>query len=191
ERHVPEREHRRLRRQEAQRRAQARRLLRREVPLDGRRQRRGAEPEEPLRLALQPLREPRGSVLHPSIGGEPPGKLLGSFFRLELRELERLLREEAASLELEQRSDQDEELPARGQVEAGPVLQPLAEREHDLRDIDLRKLELLAEHQRQQQVERPLEGVEVKLELTHDHGRETSDVTGRDLWAQPSPGRWA
>src|SRR5262249_56340881 len=113
------------------------------------------EPEEPLRLALQPLREPRGGVLHPSIVGEPPGQLLGSFFRLELRKLERLLREEAASLELEQRCDQDEELPARVQVEAAPVLQPLAERKHYLRDIDLRKLPLLAQHHPHHQLEPP------------------------------------
>ena len=41
--------------------------------------------------------------------------------------------------------------------------------ELDLRDVDLAQLELLLEHERQQQVERALERVEVELQLADDH----------------------
>src|SRR6185312_1999031 len=164
-----ERERRRLGRKQAQRGAEALRLLLSELPLHTRRQRSGAEPEEPLRFSVEPLREPRRRLLHPAVVGQAPSQLLGGLLRLELRELQRFLRKEAASLQLQESRDQDEELPTCVKVQTAALLQSLAESEHDHRDIDLRELELLAKHQRQQQVERSLEGVEIQLELAHDH----------------------
>ena len=43
----------------------------------------------------------------------------------------------------------------------------LDEAHDDARDVDVGELELLLQHERQQQVEGALEGVEVQLELTH------------------------
>ena len=41
-------------------------------------------------------------------------------------------------------------------------------------EVDVAQVELLLEDERQQQVERPLEGVEVELELPDDHARDPS-----------------
>ncbi len=49
--------------------------------------------------------------------------------------------------------------------------QPLDERDDDRGDVDLGEVELLAQDERQEQVERPLEGVQIQLELAHDHRR--------------------
>src|SRR5205807_8500466 len=80
-----------------------------------------------------------------------------------------------------------EELAARIQVQLAALCQPLDERNHDCRDVDLRRLELLFEYERQEQVERALERVEVELELAHDHARETRARSGRDPSGSPSP----
>src|SRR5207245_5340783 len=101
---------------------------------------------------------------------------------------ELLLGEETTRLQLEQRRDQNQELPARIEIKPASLLQAIAKGQDDLGDVDLRELELLPEHKRQQQVERPLERVEVQLELAHDHGLQRSPATGRGPWARPSPG---
>ena len=150
------------------------RLLRRELQLDLRRERRRADPEEAVALGREPLAQPRRRLLHPPVLGEPPRELLGRRLRLELGELGRLLGEEAARLQLEQRRDEDEELAARLEVELVPLGEPLEEREHDAGDVDLAQVELVLEDERQQQVERPLERVEVELELPDDHAGDPS-----------------
>ena len=80
-----------------------------------------------------------------------------------------LVREERARLQLEQRRDEDEELAARLEVELLPLGQPLEEGGDDAREVDVPQVELLLEDEREQQVERPLERVEVELELPDDH----------------------
>ena len=46
--------------------------------------------------------------------------------------------------------------------------------EHDVGELDLQQVDLLAQHERQEQVERPAEDLEVELELGDGlgHGRE-------------------
>src|SRR5262249_61131871 len=109
--------------------------------------------------------------------------------RLELRQLEPPLREEPTRLQLEQRRHEHEELAAGVEIEPPLLLEALAEREHDLGDVDLGRLQLLSEHERQQQVERPLERIEVELELAHDHRRKATAATGRDPSTPPWPAR--
>ena len=76
-----------------------------------------------------------------------------------------LVRKEAARLELEQRRDQHEELAAGVEVELLPLGEPGDERDHDLGEVDLGERQLLPQHERQQQVERTLERVEIEVEL--------------------------
>ena len=78
-----------------------------------------------------------------------------------------------ARLQLEQRGDEHEELAARLEVELLPLGEPLEEGEHDPGHVDLAQLELVLQDERQQQVERALEGVEVELELPDDHAART------------------
>ena len=59
----------------------------------------------------------------------------------------------------------------------------------DVGEIDLEEVELLAQHQRQQQVERPGEDVEIQLEAVHGgrgHGAQATTRAGRAR--RPSPG---
>ena len=161
---------RRRRREQAQRRGELLRVLRRELPLRTRRERRRADAEVAVALAGQPLGEPDGRLLHPAVLGEPARELLGRLLGLELGELRLLVREERASLQLEQRRDQDEELAARLEVELVPLGEPLDEGDDDRGHVDLGRLQLLLQEQRQEQVEGTLERVEVQLELADDHG---------------------
>ena len=154
---------------------------------DARRERRGPEPEEAVALGLQPLGQPGRGLLRAPVLGEPARQLLGRLLGLELRQLGLLVREEPARLQLQQRRDEHEELAARLEVELVPLGEPLDEREHDPGHVDLGEVELLLQHERQEQVERALEGVEVQLELAHDHARNASGRAGRGPWGSPSP----
>ena len=143
-------------------------VLRPDPPLAARRKRRRPEPEEPVALAGQPFREPLGRTLDPPVFLKAARQLLRGLRRLEVLELGRR-REEAARLELEQRRDEHEELPARVQVELLALREPLDEREDDPRDVDLDQRQLLPQNEGQKQVEWPLERVEVEVELANTH----------------------
>ena len=164
------------------------RLLRRERHLDLRRERRRPEPEEPVALALEPVAQPAGRVLHPPVLGEPPRELLGGGLRLELGELRRLLREEPARLQLEQRGDQHEELAAGLEIELVALQQPLEEREDDPGHVELAQIQLVLQDEGQQEVERAFKCVEIELELPDDHGLNLPalpDAPTRDGHARP------
>ena len=132
----------------------------------------------------------RGRLLHAPVLGEAPRQLLGRLLRLELGELGLLVREERARLQLEQRGDQDEELPARLEIELVALGQPLDEGDDDRGHVDLGRLELLLQDERQEQVERALEGVEVQLEVAKPagHAAHASGAVGRGRAGRPSRG---
>src|SRR5205807_911341 len=96
-------------------------------------------------------------------------QLLGRLARIELDQLLLLARQQQTRLELEQRGDQHQELRRRLQLELALSLQVIDVRDHDLREVDLQQVDLLPEDQRQQQVERAREHVEVELEVDHAH----------------------
>src|SRR2546421_359264 len=188
--HVRERDLRRLLREHAQRPRERLGILRRELRGDLRRERRRAEAEVAVALGREPFAQPGRGLLRAPVLREPPRELLGGLLRLELGELGRLVREERPRLQLEERRDEHEELAARLEIELLPLGQPLEERGDDAREVDVAQVELLLEDQREQQVERPLERVEVELELSNDHAAERSAVTGRGPWGRPSASRW-
>ena len=137
--------------------------LRREPALGSRRERRRAEAEVEVAPFFEAPAQKLRRLLGAPVLGEAPGELLGGLLGLELGELGLLLREHRARLQLEQRGDEDEELAAGVEVELASFGEMLDEGDHDLGEIDLLERQLLAEHERQQQVERPLERVEVQL----------------------------
>ena len=161
---------RRRRREHAERGGELLGLLLGELALGPRRERRRAEPEEEVAALVEPVAQQLRRLLRAPVLGEPAGELLGGLLGLELGELGVLLREHRARLQLEQRGDQDEELAAGVEVELAAVGEVLDERDHDLGQVDLAERQLLAEHQRQQEVERPLERVEVQLEFADGQG---------------------
>src|SRR4029450_3830650 len=93
-----------------------------------------------------------------------------------------------AGLDLQQRGDQDQELAARIEVDLVARREVLDERDDDVRDVDLGRLELLLEDEGEEEVERALERVEVQLEVANRrrHGGESSRAVGRARPARPS-----
>ena len=156
----------------------------------GGRERRRPETEEAVPARPQPLGEPARRLLGVAVLGEPPGELLGRLLGLELRELGVLAREQPARLQLEQRGDQHQELAAGVEVELLPLGEPLDERDHDLRQVDLGERQLLPQDERQQQVERPLERIEVEVEPADQgrrrHAAQASRASGRGPSGWPS-----
>ncbi len=119
-------------------------------------------------------------MLHAAVLGEAPGQLLGGLLRLELGKLRLLVREQVARLELEQRRDQDEELAARVEIELVAISEALHEGDDDSRHVDLGRLNRVLEQKRQQEVEWPLECIEVQLEIADGAGHERTLAPGPD-----------
>jgi hypothetical protein len=114
---------------------------------------------------------------HPAAGAAEAGvlehplqQLLGGLGRCQLVKLVEHLRarQHQPRLELEQRRDQHQELGRRLEVELALGLQVIDVGDHDLGQLDLQQVELLAQDQGQQQVERAREDVEVQLQPVHD-----------------------
>ena len=119
-------------------------------------------------------------MLHPAVLGEAPRELLGGLLRLELGELGLLFGEQVPGLQLEQRRDQDEELAAGVEIELVALGEPLDERDDDPGHVDLRRLDRVLEQERQEEVERPLERIEVQLEIADGAGHGRTLAPGSD-----------
>ena len=132
-------------------------------PSQRRRQRRRAVQDGLLGLAQRG--EVPARAAEARVGEHPLQQLLGRLGRHQLVELVDLLaRQHQPRLELEQRRDQDEELGRGLEVELVAGLEMVDVGEHDLGQLDLEQVELLAQDEREQEVERPGEDVEVQLE---------------------------
>ena len=100
---------------------------------------------------------------------QPREQLLGRLAGVELDQLLLLAGQHQPRLQLEQRGDQDEELGRRLELELAALLEVVDVGDHDLGEVDLEQVDLLAQDQRQQQVERTREHVEVELEVADAH----------------------
>ena len=149
----------------------------------------GPSAEEEVAALVEAPAQPVRGLLRAAVLGEAARQLLGGLLGLELGELGVLVREHRARLQLEQRADQDQELAAGVEVELAALGEVLDERDDDLGEVDLPQRQLFAEDEREEEVERPFEGVEVQLELADgQHRRQGTAVTGRGSWGSPSPG---
>ena len=119
-------------------------------------------------------------MLHAPVLGEAAGQLLGRLLRLELGELGLLVGEEVPRLQLEQRGDQDEELAAGVEIELVALGESLDERDDDAGHVDLGRLDRVLEQERQEEVERALERVEVQLEIADGTGHGRTLAPGSD-----------
>ena len=169
--------------QPAERRAQHRRV----VGLLGRGQRRAAQRLRQRRRAVQealpvvvavrqvPARTAEARVLQ-----HPLQQLLGRLGGRELVELGQLLaRQHQPRLELQQRRDQHQELRRGLQVQQLGGLEVVQVGDDDVGQLDLEQVDVLAQDQREQQVERPREHVEVQLQAMHRGGHETAKARRR------------
>ncbi len=145
---------------------QARGLL-----LDERRRRpwrpvgRRARAEDAQACCRTPLREPLRGPLETLILGEAQRELLGRALGVELLLVFGVGIDEQPGLQLTQRRDEHEELRKRLEIDLLSAFDPRKVRQHDVDDRNLDELELLAQHEGEQQVERPRERVEVEVEL--------------------------
>src|SRR6185295_13194131 len=138
--------------------------------------------------------EPGGRLFHPAIFREAPRELLGCFLGLELTELCRFVREQRARLQLEERRDEHEKLTACLEIELVSRCHVLDESENDRRDVDVARLELLLQEQREKQVERSFERIELEIQLSdgrRKHAREASRAAGRACLSAPSAPPWS
>ena len=125
---------------------------------------------------LLPRRPERaGGVAELAVADEPLEQLTRRLVRVQILELlfDILLQQEAR-LHLEQRGDEHHELRGRVEVELAGVGEMDDVLSDDPRDADLPDVDLVTQDQRDQQVERSVEDVEVELE---HHGR-CSDGAG-------------
>jgi hypothetical protein len=105
-------------------------------------------------------------VLEAPVLGEARRELGGRLLGVELVELVVVRGDEEPGLELAERGHEHEELGDRGEVELSLDLgQPLGVAEHDRRDGHLDELELVAQDEGEQEVERPGKGVEIEVEV--------------------------
>ena len=127
-----------------------------------RRRRRAEDAQAGLAAAL---RQPLRGALETLILGEPRRELLGGALGADLLLVLVVGVDEQARLELAQRRHQDEELGERLEVDLVGALELAEVGQHDVDDRHLDQLELVAQHEREQQVERARERVEVEIEL--------------------------
>ncbi len=99
----------------------------------------------------------------------PREQLLGGFAGLEVVEVLVGAREHEPRLELEQRGDEHEELGRDLEVELAAALEVVEVGEHDVGELHLEQVDLLAQDERQQEVERTREDLEVELERGDGH----------------------
>ena len=104
-----------------------------------------------------------GRAAEAAVLEQPREQLLDRLLRLEVEALHLLARQHQARLQLQQRGDQDQELGRRLEVELAARLEALDVGEHDLGEVDLEQVDLLVQDQRDEQVERPLEDVEIEM----------------------------
>jgi len=106
-----------------------------------------------------------GDVLELAVAHESFEEALGGFVGVEVLELLLdLLLEEEARFHLQKRGDQHHELRGRVEVELAAVRELEDVLSDDARDAHLPDVDLVLEDQRDEQVERPVEDVEVELE---------------------------
>ncbi len=101
----------------------------------------------------------------------PREQLLGGLLGLDVEQLLLLAAQHQPRLQLQQRGDQHDELGRRLEVELAALLEVVEVGEHDVGERQLEQVDLFAQDERQQQVERAAEDVEVELERGEAHGR--------------------
>src|SRR6185369_323947 len=90
--------------------------------------------------------------------------------------------------ELAECRDQHQELGDSLEVEVARLAEVVNVGDHDLPERHLRQRDLLAQQDREQQVERPLEDVEVEIELgDRGHARNSRGRQGGFRYAGPTP----
>ena len=182
ERHVAERHGRWRDGERTQRSAERFGILRRKAALDAWRERSRPDAEPAILLGAEALEEPGGasfmrrysasrlaSSSAASSGSSSPSSAASSGKR-------------ARALSSSSADTRTRNSPHASRSSSSRSARTLDEREDDGGDVDLPRLELLLQEQRQEKVERPFEGIELELELADGHGlhaQEASHAAGR------------
>ena len=137
-------------------------------PTQSGRNRRGPEPD--AALPVKQVGEVCGG--RPIALGlqHPRQQLLQRLLWCQLQQLLLVARQHQARLQLQQRRDQHQELGGELQVQLTAGLEHVEIAQHDVCEIDLEQIHLVPQDERQQQVERPGEDLEVQLEISDMKG---------------------
>ena len=163
----------RHRQQAAERPAERRRVPDRAVDVL---ERPAAKADRQRRLAVADLRLVGEAILE--VVGRPPvaarlehprEQLLGGLARLELEQLVVLAGQHQPGLELEQGGDEHDELGRRLEIELAASLEEVEVGDDDLGQLELEQVDDVAQDERQQQVERAAEDLQIELELGQQH----------------------
>jgi hypothetical protein len=122
-------------------------------------------------LRIEPRAQVLGRLAIAVVLEHPREQLLRRLDGLDVEAVVVVGGEHQPRLQLEQRGDQDEELGGRLEIELTGSLEVLDVGQHDLRQVDLEQVDLLPQHERQEQVERPVEDLEVEVERGDGHRR--------------------
>ena len=110
----------------------------------------------------------------------PREQLLGGLAGLEILEQVRVVAgQHQPRLQLQQRRDQHQELGRDLEIELAARLEHVEVGDDDVGQLDLEQVDLLAQDERQEQVERTREDLEIELQLGDDHALERSARPGR------------
>ena len=90
-------------------------------------------------------------------------QLLGRLAGLELVQLVVGARQHEARLQLQQRRDQHEELGGDLEIEVATSVEVVEVRDHDLGELDFEQVDLLAQHEREEQIEGTREDLEIQF----------------------------
>ena len=145
-----------------------------------RRQRRGAEAMAVL--VGQPVGQVLGRAAVAARLEHARQQLLGRLAGLEVEQLVLLARQHEPRLELQQGRDEQQELGGRLEIELAAALEEVEVAQDHVGQLDLEQVDLLAQDEREQQVERPGEDLEVELEVGNErrrHARHRSERSGR------------
>ena len=132
----------------------------------------GRERRRPVPVADlhgQPLVHPAGGRAVARVLEHPREQLVGRLLGRHVESVLLVARQHHARLELEQRRDQHEELGRGLQVQLASGLEVVDVGQDDLGQVDLEQVHLLAQYEREQQIERPLEDLQVEIERCQLH----------------------
>ena len=127
-------------------------------------QRRRPVAEDAATNLIQPITEPLCGGLGTGVFGKAGGEFFSRLLRIR-HVVDFVRREQQTDLEFQERGNQDEELAGALQIDLALLLDLREVPQANVGDGDLAEIDDVAQHKRQQQVKRPAEGLEIKIEL--------------------------
>src|SRR3984957_6552338 len=125
-------------------------------------------------LGLEQLQQMRRGRAIATRLQHPLKQLLGRLSGLDVEQLSAVLGDNQTRLQFQQRRDQHDEFSGGLQVKLAATLEVIEVGEHDVGQLKVEQVHLLAQDEREQQVERPTEDLQVEVECGKRHASTVS-----------------